>query len=180
MSRSKSLILISLFAALSAVGAFIKIPLPIVPITLQFFFAILGGVFLGAKKGMMAQVVYVLIGLIGIPVFTKGGGPQYIFEPTFGYLIGFIVAAYIIGFITERAKTINFKCIFIASMISLVAIYIIGCLHMYLIFNLYIGQAYSAWRVITIGAIPFIASDTFSAILVSLVGAKIVPLVKNI
>ena len=95
---TKSLILCSLFAALIAVGAFIKIPIPVVPFTLQVLFTTLAGLLLGPKLGAISVGIYLLIGLIGIPVFTQGGGPSYIFQPTFGYLIGFLIGTYFTGY----------------------------------------------------------------------------------
>ena len=95
--NTKSLILCSLFAALISVGAFIKIPVPMVPFTLQVLFSTLAGLLLGPRLGVVSVGIYILLGLVGLPIFTNGGGPSYIFQPTFGYLIGFIFGAYIIG-----------------------------------------------------------------------------------
>lgn len=64
----------ALFAVLTALGAFIRIPFPLVPITLQTFFVFLSGTLLGSRAGALAQVLYVGMGLIGLPVFTGGGG----------------------------------------------------------------------------------------------------------
>ena len=75
--RTKNLVLIALFAALVAIGAFIKIPMPLVPITLQFAFCLLAGEVLGVKGGT-AVLIYVIMGLIGLPVFTEGGGFMYV------------------------------------------------------------------------------------------------------
>ena len=105
---TKEIILVALFAALTAAGAFIKIPIPYVPFTLQFLFCALAGILLGAKLGGLSQISYVAMGLIGIPVFTEGGGPAYIFQPTFGYLIGFIMGSYVIGKITETMDLLTF------------------------------------------------------------------------
>lgn len=90
-SKIKDLTLMALFAALTAVGAFITIPVPPVPFSLQIFFAILAGALLGSRRGAISVAVYVLLGLCGLPVFTKGAGLSYIFQPTFGYLAGFIL-----------------------------------------------------------------------------------------
>lgn len=89
MSRTRTITLCGLFAALTAIGAFIKIPLPppLVPFTLQFLFCALAGVLLGSKVGALSQLIYVLVGLVGIPVFTEGSGLHYVVKPTFGYLI---------------------------------------------------------------------------------------------
>ena len=67
-----------MFAALIAVGAFIRIPIPYVPFTLQLFFTTLAGLLLGPKLGAASSLVYMITGLIGIPIFTEGGGPGYI------------------------------------------------------------------------------------------------------
>ena len=107
--NTKSLILCSLFAALIAVGAFIKIPIPVVPFTLQVLFTTLAGLLLGPRLGAISVGIYILIGLVGLPVFTQGGGPSYIFQPTFGYLIGFLIGTYITGYIAHRKKNSSLK-----------------------------------------------------------------------
>ena len=80
----RNLSLMALFAALTAVGAFITIPVPPVPFSLQIFFAILAGALLGSRQGAMSIVIYLLLGLCGLPVFTKGAGLSYLLQPTFG------------------------------------------------------------------------------------------------
>lgn len=74
------MILSSLFVALIAIGAFIKVPVPVCPFTLQLLFTTLAGLLLGANLGFISVFVYIVIGLIGIPIFTEGGGPGYIFS----------------------------------------------------------------------------------------------------
>ena len=74
------MVLCAMFAALIAVGAFIRIPIPYVPFTLQLFFTTLAGLLLGPKLGAASSLVYMITGLIGIPIFTEGGGPGYIFR----------------------------------------------------------------------------------------------------
>ena len=95
--KTKDLVLCAMFVALIAVGAFIKVPVPVVPFTLQFLFTMLAGLLLGPVNGALAVVVYIVLGLVGLPIFTQGGGPGYIFQPSFGYIIGFAVAAYVTG-----------------------------------------------------------------------------------
>ena len=72
--KTKDLVLIALFAALTAAGGFINIPTPFVPFSLQFLFCAYAGVLLGAKRALLSQLLYLAIGLAGLPVFTKGGG----------------------------------------------------------------------------------------------------------
>ncbi|XRD23823.1 biotin transporter BioY [Lysinibacillus fusiformis] len=104
-----ALVMIAMFAALTAIGAFIKIPLPIVPFTLQIVFVFLAGCLLGSRNGLYSQLVYIGVGLVGLPVFTQGGGITYVVQPTFGYLIGFALAAYVIGMIVERIESTKEK-----------------------------------------------------------------------
>ena len=100
--KTKDLVLCAMFVALIAVGAFIKVPVPVVPFTLQFLFTMLAGLLLGPVNGALAVVVYIVLGLVGLPIFTQGGGPGYIFQPSFGYIIGFAVAAYVTGRIANE------------------------------------------------------------------------------
>ena len=97
-----SMVLCGMFAALVAIGAFIQIPVPYMDyFTLQFFFVLLAGLILGADKGAISVGCYVLLGLVGVPIFAAGGGIGYIFRPSFGYLVGFIVSAYVTGKVTR-------------------------------------------------------------------------------
>jgi len=146
---------IALFTALTAVGAFIKIPIPLVPITLQVFFVSLSGVLLGSRKGAISQLLYIVLGLSGIPIFTQGGGFSYVFRPTFGYLIGFVLGAYVTGLITEKLKTKNVKNIYLAILSGVGIIYAVGVAYLYIIRNLYEGKDFSLWLAsITVFSLP--------------------------
>ena len=74
MNRTKNLMYCSLFTALIAVGAFIKIPIPVVPFTLQFLFTTLAGLLLGSKMGAVSVIAYMVLGLVGLTIFSEGGG----------------------------------------------------------------------------------------------------------
>ena len=92
--KVREIVLAALFIALITAGTFIRIPAGGDVYTLQFLFTLLAGLVLGKKIGTFAVGAYVLMGLIGIPVFASGGGPSYLFQPTFGYLLGFILQAW--------------------------------------------------------------------------------------
>ena len=83
----------ALFVALIVIGTFVRIPVGGDYYTLQFLFTLLAGLVLGEKLGTLSVTAYVLLGLLGVPVFASGGGLAYLFQPTFGYLIGFILQA---------------------------------------------------------------------------------------
>ena len=178
-TKVKDMILIALFAALTAIGAFIKIPIPYVPITLQVLFCAYSGLLLGAKCGLYSQLTYLAVGLIGIPIFTNGGGPAYILQPTFGYLVGFALCSYIIGRLTQNLKEYKFHRIFGAVLVGLVGVYIFGLTHLYIIMNFYLHKPMSVTAVIGAGLIPFIPTDLLSAIIVSFSSIYILPILKR-
>jgi bioY protein len=170
-------VLISIFAALTAIGAFISIPIPYVPFTMQFFFCSMSGIILGGKKGALSQLLYIFIGLIGIPVFTKGGGPQYIFQTTFGYLIGLVLAAYVIGKRVEKKKK-NFRNLLLANFLGIIFIYLIGVTYFYLINKFYLGSNMTISLAIYNGFLLTLPGDLLKSIITALVGSRVVNTIK--
>lgn len=140
-NRNRIIIVISFFTALTAIGAYIKIPLPHIPITLQTFFVIMSGNLLGYKFGSISQILYLILGLMGIPIFAYGGGPGYIFQPSFGYLLGYPVCAFIIGIflklvlpdfnIATKPKKNIFFTIVIADVVGILMLFIFGLGYLY-------------------------------------------------
>ena len=99
-SRTHAAVLVALFGVLTAVGAFIRVPLPTgVPFTLQVPAVLLAGLLLGPRLGAASQAAYLAVGLLGLPVFAGGGGPGYVLSPTFGFLVGFVAAAPAVGLV---------------------------------------------------------------------------------
>jgi biotin transport system substrate-specific component len=129
--KTRQLILCAFFAALTIIGTILSIPLPFspVPINLALLSVFLSGGLLGAKAGALSQGVYVLLGLIGLPVFSKfAGGPGVLAGPTGGYIIGYIASAFVIGLITQRSGKPELLQIIIAITLGLLACYIPGTL----------------------------------------------------
>lgn len=176
---TKNLILVALFTALTVVGGFLKFSVGTVPITLQFLFTALAGVMLGSKLGALSQIVYVLIGLIGIPVFTVGGGIGYVFHYTFGFVIGFIIAAYVIGKIIENSNKVSFKSILVASLVGLAILYLIGVPYFYMIFNVVLHKGINFDTAMKLSMIPFLPGDIIKCIIVAFIGAKALPAIKT-
>lgn len=178
-SRTLSLTLVAVFAALTAIGAFIKIPLPIVPFTLQIIIVFLAGALLGSKRGLQSQLVYVLVGLAGLPVFTQGGGFMYVLQPTFGYLIGFAVGAYVIGFIIERVEHPTRKHFIFANLIGTAVIYAIGVPYLYLALNLWLDVPTNLSHVLAAGFFSTVGVDIALAIFSGVLATRIYPLFKT-
>ena len=97
---ARKLVYMALFAALTAAGAFLRLPLGMVSVTAQFLVTAMAGALLGGKWGAVSQGVYVALGLLGLPIFTMGGGIGYVLQPTFGFVLALIPAAWVIGRIT--------------------------------------------------------------------------------
>ncbi|MCI6043967.1 biotin transporter BioY [bacterium] len=135
MNKTTNLILCSLFTALIAVGAFIKIPVPVVPFTLQFLFTTLAGLLLGSRKGAISVVAYMILGLTGLPIFSEGGGFWYVIKPSFGYIIGFCIGTYVTGLIAERMKEKTVPRYMLANFIGLLIVYAVGMIYYYIICN---------------------------------------------
>ena len=172
-SKIKDLTLMALFAALTAVGAFITIPVPPVPFSLQIFFAILAGALLGSHRGAISVAVYVLLGLCGLPVFTKGAGLSYIFQPTFGYLAGFILGAWLCGKIVELRADKGMKTMLLACFAGAAADFAVGIVYFYLIQNLYLGSEMGLWAVLYSTFIIFIPADTLLMVLAAYLGKRL-------
>lgn len=172
---------IGLFVALTAVGAFIPgIPIGPVPITLQTLFTALAGVILGARLGAWSQLIYVLLGLIGLPIFSGfTGGLSKVMSPSFGYLIGFIVSAYITGKLCTRTNNIKFFNLFIYIFIGYIFIYIIGIPYMYIILTKVMGTSITFYGAFKMGCLVFLPGDIIKAIVTALLGVKILPLIKD-
>src|SRR3954449_1171638 len=111
--KTIDLTLAGMFVALMAIGANITTFVPFlvvggVPITLQTFFAILAGLVLGSRLGVITTSVYAFIGLVGIPVFAQfGAGLGHLFKPTFGFILSYILVAYIVGKMVEKKKKVS-------------------------------------------------------------------------
>lgn len=127
---TKKMILYALFAALTAICSMILIPLPFtpVPINLATLSVFLAGGLLGSKGGAISQIVYVILGAIGLPVFAGfNGGFGVITGPTGGYIIGYVAAAWLTGFMIEKLGQGYYKSI-ISMIIGLAACYTLGTL----------------------------------------------------
>lgn len=178
--KTRDMILVAMFTALTAIGAFIKIPVGPAPITLQFLFTALAGIMLGSRLGALSQLVYVALGLMGIPVFTSGGGISYIFKPTFGYLIGYIVGAYVIGKIAEKVEKPSYIRLFIASLVGIAIVYIIGVPYLYIVLKYVVGAKITVMGALKAGMLLFIPGDIAKCIVTAALSVKVVPIVRKV
>ena len=158
----------SMFGALTAVGAYIMIPLPLVPITLQTLFVILAGSLLGGYLGALSQVVYILLGVIGLPVFSGGkAGFGVLIGPTGGYLIGFVVGALVIGKLTSLRRDPGLLWMMGSMLAGIAIIYTLGIAQLMLVAKLGFIKA------ISVGLLPPLPGEIIKIVVAAFICRKI-------
>lgn len=171
----QSLCLCALFTALIAVGAFLHVPLPVWPFTLQFLFANLAVLLLGRRNGTIACATYVLLGLMGLPIFTGGGGLQYIFQPTFGCILGFVVGGFAAGTLLQHMRKKTVFRYFLASALNVLCVYVLGMAWFYWVQTLYLGQSVTLMGIFMTCFFPTIGADVIKCLLSALLAARLAP-----
>ena len=187
MSRSltQDVAVCGLFTALIAVGAFMKIVIPVgadtMNFTLQWLFVLLAGLLLGSKRAFRSVAVYLITGLIGFPIFARGGGPAYLLRPTFGFLLGFALAAWVIGFLCEKlrpAKTVTW---FFTTLAGFLLYYGMGILYFYLITHLLASQTPVGIGVIFgVYCLPTMLPDLMLCVLAVMLAGRLRPAVSAV
>lgn len=156
-SSLRPLVLTGVFAALTAVCGFLKIPLGFTFITLQTMMAALAGILLGPKWGAASQGVYLALGLLGLPIFTQGGGPGYVFQPSFGFLLGFPLTAAVAGWLSKDS-TSPLR-LAEAAAVGILSGYAVGTPYMGLILNVYMGKGLPLWAVVKTGCLIYLPGE---------------------
>lgn len=166
-------ILVSLgLASLTGIAAQIRLPIPFspVPVTGQVFAVLLIGLLFGRKLGTGSQLFYVGLGGMGLPWFSGlSGGIAALAGPTGGYVLGFLPAVYLLGWLSERFELTGITEIFLAGLSGLGVIYFFGSLQLSLFLNAGLRET------IALGVVPFIWIDLLKGLLVALVGRELNP-----
>jgi biotin transport system substrate-specific component len=173
IEKLRWMVLASLMAALTAVGAYIHVPIGPVPIVLSTLFVLLSGLLLGGQWGLASMGLYLLVGAIGIPVFAGGkGGFAHFFGPTGGYLFGYLLAAWVAGVISERSRGLLFLDIF-AVVFGSLAIYTLGVPWLKIVTQL-------SWtKTFMVGMVPFLIGDAVKASVALILARAIRPVLKR-
>ncbi|MCI9052342.1 MAG: biotin transporter BioY [Lachnospiraceae bacterium] len=158
---------ISIMTAITVVLAQISIPMPLgVPMTMQTFAVTLAGIVLGAKRGAISMIIYVLLGAIGVPVLANfSGGFQHLIGPTGGFLLSFPIMAYLIGIGTKMRRQKGMFLLFL--ILGTAANYAIGVLMFCILMKA------SIWTGITACVLPFIPTAIIKAAVASILGLKL-------
>ena len=166
--RICQLLAVGSFVVLTALSAFVRIPLPFtpVPLTLQTFFVLLSGALLGRRLGLFTQALYVLLGFVGLQVFTSlGSGTLYLLGPTGGYIFGFVLAVFFAGSLFVKEKQ-GVATVFLKLLSADFIILFSGMLWLKIILSCSLTQAF------LLGVLPFVLGDMLKVILATAVYSK--------
>ena len=166
---------VALFTALCVVAAvFFRFGGNLVPFSLVPFVVFLSGFLLPPREAFLSMALYVLLGLLGLPVFATPpfGGLAYVFRPTFGFLLGFMLAAPCVAFFS-RGKKSPLK-VAMAVVLGMVAMYLPGILYFFLAMNTFLGKPMGFSNVLRIAFLPFIGPDVVKAFLAFLLAQGVV------
>jgi biotin transport system substrate-specific component len=152
------LALVGAFTLVTALSARISIPLEPVPFTMQVLVVLLAGMVLGGRDGALSQALYVGLIAMGLPIDARGLGTAALFGPTGGFLLGFIVAAFVVGYLTEKRGAHLWQR-GLAGVAGVLCVYLFGVLHLSLYRNMGLDAAWNA------SAAPFLGLDLIKALL---------------
>ena len=164
---------ISLFAAMHVAAAVVLRygGEAVVPFSLVPFMAFLAAFVLGPRQGATSLLIYCLMGVMGLPVFARPpfGGPAYVLQPTFGFLLGFIAAAFVAGSISIDSV----KGRVMAVLLGTLALYVVGSAYFFAIFRLYLGRPVSFTWVLHVAVAPFLFLDLLKAYLAATLAVRL-------
>ncbi|MDE5654301.1 MAG: biotin transporter BioY [Clostridia bacterium] len=163
-----------LFIALMIISAFISIPVTTsVKFTLQFLVTNVCCLLLGKKWGTLSVFLYILLGLFGLPIFSNGGGFAYVLQPSFGFLIGMMIGGFFASWFREKVGKNNFLTYFLASLIDLVILDIVGVAYGAGMLYGYMHSTMGVWAFLMAMLIPFIPIDIAKCVISSLICPKL-------
>lgn len=167
------MVLAAVFSALIAVGAFIRIPLPFLSFSLQTLFVALADIVLGPRWAVASVLIYIAVGLAGFPIFSTGGGIGYIVQPSFGFLIGFVLWVWVSGTMVAKLQKKSVGRIFAAQTVGVLLMYAVALPYYYLIMNVYQGDPMSAGALFTYCFLATFPGDILKSWLAAWMGRRI-------
>lgn len=177
-TRTADFVLVGMFAALMAIGANITSIVPFlqvggIPLTMQPFFCVLAGLLLGRRLGALAMIVYALVGIAGAPVFAQfSAGFGVILGKSGGFVLSYIPAAWLAGFILEKRKNPGFGRFLLAAIVGTTVMYVIGTTYTYLALNVWLNVPIS-YQTTWFFMIWFMVKDYALTILLAMLAPKI-------
>lgn len=175
--KVKDICLMTVCLSILIIASKISIEIGIISLTLQTFAVALISYLLKWKRASFLFLTYIIMGLIGIPVFSSGGGFYYVLKPSFGFILGFFLQSFVTGSnILKNSKLAYFT----KGILGLLVIDIVGLIYMYFILKFHIkSDKLNLIYLLEIGFLPFILKDIFSIALAGVLGLRLIPLIDN-
>lgn len=172
--KTKYLAMAALCTALIAAGAYLRFPIPGLPVqfTTQTLFVLITGLILPPAYSAGAIVAYVLLGIVGFPVFTQGGGPQTVLTPNFGYLLGFVFSAFLTAWLLKKLKNRRFG-LLLAALGGVLAVYTVALPYAAAVSSLYLQKPIAINVLITGYFLAFLPLDLAKAVIAAAVAAQV-------
>lgn len=182
--KTKDVAICGLFIAFIAIGAFLKIsiPLPVydMSFTLQWLFVVCSALLLEQKQAVTVVGLYLVMGLAGIPIFAHGGGIGYVLRPGFGFLLGFFVAVIIISCMIKSFSRERFFGYLFSSFVGMIAYYAIGAVYFYIMTNLYLKTSVDFKTVVITYCLVTVLPDFALCVIASALSLRLKPILKKI
>ena len=172
--KTKYLAMAALCTALMAAGTYLRFPIPGLPVqfTTQTLFVLITALILPPVYSAGAIGTYVLLGIVGFPVFAQGGGPQTVLTPNFGYLLGFVFAAFITSWIFKKFKDMRFAML-LAAQAGVLAVYVIALPYAAVVSALYLSKPITINFLLTGYFLAFLPLDLAKAVIAAAVAAQL-------
>ena len=172
-NQLRMMVFASLLAALMAAGAYLAVPIGPVPIVMQNMFVLLAGLLLGSRWALASVAVYLLTGALGLPVFAGGmGGIGRLVGPTGGYLIGYLPAVFIVGYLSEKAAArIGYDVL--AMICGTLVLYACGATWL----KILTGMTWT--KTLAVGMVPFLIGDAVKIAAAALIAKALRPVINN-
>lgn len=172
--NTRNIMLMGLFVALMIISSYIVIPIGPVPITLQTFVVLLSGILLGPKMGPLSIIAWIILGCVGLPVFNQGqGGAVMLVGPTSGFLVSFVVMAWLVGYCTEKNTNNSVWYMAGAMILAVIICYILGLIGFKLSFAYFLHKPMSWSKGFILAVAPFLPFDIIKAVLAAFIGVKV-------
>lgn len=171
--KVRELVLAGLFAALTAIGAFIQIPIPFLSFSLQTLFVALAAILLPRRWAVASIVIYIAVGLMGFPIFSRGGGIGYVVQPSFGFLAGFVAWVALTSTILAKMRKKTVFTVFLAEAAGVVVMYAIALPYYYMIMTMYQNEPMTTATLFTYCFATTFPGDLLKSLLAAWMGRRI-------
>lgn len=171
--RTRDIVLAAMFAAMIAISANIAIPIGAVPVTMQLAVILLIGIILGSRLGIISVLIWVMLGVFGLPVFAGGkAGAIVLLGPTGGFIVGYLACVYIIGYVAENSGG-GYKPLLFGALAGQIVMYALGLLGFMLSFEYFLMKPMSLDRAVALAITPFAVKDFIQTFIIVYLGVRV-------